>query len=280
MIISDENGIFYELDQSNFTAQLINSKNGTSSVFVPKYIIHESQKYTITSIGKNAFEDNFLIKSVTFSQDSEVRTINKKAFIYSMIQSLTIPPKLEDFKGGWYQKSTSLTQITISKQNKNFSFLDDDHKILIGKSDQKSGDYDTILFACKDVKNVFIPKNIKHNCIYSANKYNCTNISSFEFSNDSQLLTISKCAFLNSSIENLTIPSTVEKLYDGWCNNFDRCINVSLSKGNKNYVYLDNEKKTIVGKSNLKEKDFDVLVYVKCDVQKKVFIPSNIKYIM
>ena len=58
--------------------------------------------------------------------------------------------------------STSATNISeflsISENNKNFSFLPNQEKIMIGKSNKEQENYDVITFACRDIEIAFIPE--------------------------------------------------------------------------------------------------------------------------
>lgn len=106
----------------------------------------------------------------------------------------------------------------------------------------------------------------------------CKNLKNLAFSDDSELNTIENKAFGYSAIETLTIPENLIELKSGWCENVVDLKNIILSPKNKNFCYLDKDKKIICGKSDQKKDIFDVIVFASRDV-KQCIIPPTIKII-
>ena len=131
------------------------------------------------------------------------------------------------------QKLTFLIQLYFIYKNKNFKYLDDKHQIIVGKSDPQNDIFDTILFANRDIKVEFIPKNIKYIKPYEFEC--CKLLNKIEFEEDSQLSYINKCAFSRSVLVSITIPKSVIKIQS---NAFNFCS--SLRK-----VVFENESKLI-----------------------------------
>ena len=62
------------------------------------------------------------IKFVSFQSKSELLSIDKEAFSHSTLEKISIPISIEKLEGGWNYKATKLTQISLSKYNKNYMF--------------------------------------------------------------------------------------------------------------------------------------------------------------
>lgn len=272
-IFIEENGISYKLDQKNFTCEIVSSQGAQGTLYIPRSIIYQSKAYLIVSIKKHSFKKNVLINTIIFPDDSELHTIESKAFTNSTIQSITIPSKVINLAEGWCKSTPELTQILISPNNPHFTYLDNEHKIIISK--KNSDDFDTIIFASRDIKNVFIPANIKHICSYSF--MGCTNINKFKIDEKSQLTSIGKFAFYDTTIKNFMITSNVKELGEGFILVFGD-LEIRLSSENKNFVYLDNEKKIIVGKMNENDEKHNVIIFADREIE-KAYIPSYIKCI-
>ena len=90
----DKNGLTYLLDQNNFTAVVIKSKEEHSNILIPFAIQKGEHEYLITSISKDAFRANQKIKSISFSENSMIQTILAHTFYSSSIISIKIPSSL------------------------------------------------------------------------------------------------------------------------------------------------------------------------------------------
>ena len=101
-------------------------------------------------------------------------------------------------------------------------------------------------------------------------------IKSIEFPLNSEIQTIEKNAFKNSSIEKLLIPPSLSNLNDGWCCGTSKLIKIIISPQNKNFILCDDN--FIFGKSNIKIDKYDILVFA-CRNIKTAQIPSLIKKI-
>lgn len=89
--------------------------------------------------------------------------------------------------------------------NHNFSYLN--NSIIIGKSDSKSSQYDTVLFAVRNIKNAVIPSFIKR--IAPRAFEDCRRLKSIEFEKDSKLTYIEQYSFAHSSLDGICIPQNV-----------------------------------------------------------------------
>ena len=100
--------------------------------------------------------------------------------------------------------------------------------------------------------------------------------SSIIFAPDSELTTIEENAFINSSIESLTIPASVTNLKDGWCCLTPKLNEIKVESNNPKYKMY--EDKLLIGKSNIDEEKYDVLVFCCRDVE-EITIPNFIEII-
>lgn len=272
-IFTQENGLSFELNQQSLTAKIINSPQAKEDIFIPRSINYQSQEYLIIRIEENSFKNNRKINSISFSKDSEMRSIGSRAFCYSTIRILYIPSKIEALEDGWCSCTKSLIHVYLSSNNKNYKYLDIEGKIIVGKSNQKCDEFDVLIFASRDVEKVTIPTTIKQ---ISPHSFEECCIVSFVFEEESNVESIGSYAFNNCQLKQIAIPSSVKQLKDGWLGQRWSPIEVTISPGNKFYKYINNS--IIVGKSDLNSDEFDVVVYALFEIQKAI-IPSSIKYI-
>ena len=232
--------------------------------------------HSIKHISSFSFFQCEKLDSIEIPENSMLLSIGEFAFTWSSIQKLSIPSNFEKFENNWCGYLDHLVEISISPDNKNFSFADEEHKILIGKSTKNCEVYDVLVFACRDIEHARIPKYIKY--IESFAFYQCYQLKTFEFEDDSELLLIDEKAFYSASIVRLTIPSKVEELKKGWCNYTGSLIEISISPDNKNFSFADEEHKIVIGKSAKNCEVYDVLVFACRDIEYAI-IPRYIKHI-
>ena len=91
MITIQKDGINFELSNNDHTAKVINSPGAHGDIYIPRSIKHQSIRYIITQINICSFKNNQTIKTIRFSDNSELRSIDKGAFYNSSLQSITIP---------------------------------------------------------------------------------------------------------------------------------------------------------------------------------------------
>lgn len=129
---------------------------------------------------------------------------------------------------------------------------------------------------------VFIPRSIKHETqeFFITNicekSFSFSKMKSLKFDTDSKLQTIEKKAFEGSSVECISIPSTVSELKEGWCCDTRNLKKLKINPGN--HFFMNVDRKLLIGKSNFKGDEYDILIFVSRD-QQSVVIPSFIKRI-
>lgn len=180
------NNLIYLLDEEKQTAFVIGNKSNEKTVFIPKSIEYEEKEFIITKIKEGSFANSTIIQSIQFSYDSEVHTIERKAFSNSSIEKMTIPSSISDLQKEWCFGTPNLKDINIMPQNKYFIYFDD--KFILAKSNQNQDEYDVIAFVRRDIQKVTIPNFI-------------TKIDSFAFS--------------ESLIEEIYIPDRIEQICEG-----------------------------------------------------------------
>ena len=224
--------LIYELNVEERTAKLIRNKRNDEDVYIPTSILYSNKEYIITCISSGAFKGSNTIKSVQFPLDSEVRIIEKNAFVDSSIEKLFIPSKMSVLEEGWCNGTSRLTNVGVMPNNRYFMYLN--NKMIIGKKNNDSNEtYDTVHFVRRDIKKVEIPSfieriesfsfsttEIEKITIPSKVKYigkcafsSCKKLQHVEIEHDSKLQYIEQDAFENTSIQNIPVPSCLTQNY-------------------------------------------------------------------
>lgn len=157
---------------------------------------------------------------------------------------------------------------------KNKSFNKSTVRIINFAPDSQVQFFESLTFANSELESITIPSHVKE--ISKLTFAGCKKLKSIKFSPDSELQTIRYQAFFDTDIESIEIPSTVTTLEEGWCSNMESLINVKIRENNKRYKNFNDQ--IVIGKSDINNDNYDVLVFVSRDV-KELQIPSFIKII-
>lgn len=297
-------GLIYILHEEDKTAEI--TGEGISyddygdlegTVYISESVNYNNRKFIITRIKANSFKDTFH-RSIQILSDYKLHTIEKNAFYSTFINQITIPMSVTKLEKGWCKNATNLNEVRISSENKYFKNLEGNEKLIVGKSDINSSEYDILVFACRDFKDVIIPPNITQIASYAFSEtqidsifipknvkqisegcfYHCYSLDFIEFALDSELEVIEKDAFYYIPIERISIPVKVKKLEDGWCKMVSDLIEVTINPDNLYFKNYEENEKLIVGKSDLNSNEYDVLVFA-CRYIEDATIPPNIKII-
>lgn len=191
------------------------------------------------------------LKTINFSENSQLRYIGYKAFSGTPIEEITIPKHViliseySFFRCRSLQivnfpydseiqsickyafQNTSLKRIDIPSSihcieggftgsiefaNQNCPNVTILNGILMGKSNLEIDYFDTLIYADRNIERVLIPSNIKYIEPFCFSK--CSKLKIVEFPSNSQLCFIGNNAFSYSSIESIIIPQGVKKMDD------------------------------------------------------------------
>ena len=121
-------------------------KSNIESIFIPS---------SVSKICEYAFYNCENLLKVEIPTNSSLQIIESNAFLNSNIEEIFIPSGLKELKEGWCFGTENLTRITISPLNGQFKLID--NKYLVRKSDECNIEFDILLFACRDIKQISIP---------------------------------------------------------------------------------------------------------------------------
>lgn len=246
-----QNKLVFVLNEVDKTAEIKGNDKAGTDVFIPRAIQYDAKEYIVTKILKNCFLDSKIIKSIQIPPDSELKTIENCSFSFSTVEKITIPSSVQELMDGWCANTSQLSKITIMPNNHHYTFFDE--KMIIGKTDLQSDDYDILVFVCRNIDDIIIPSFIKIIASYAFSEtlikniyipplvtkicegafYNCNLLQEVEFSMESQLQIIEKDAFSKTSIESISIPSSVSELKTGWCSNVPKLKTITIMSNNE-----------------------------------------------
>lgn len=260
-----KNNLNFEINDVDFTAKVIESRNAKDDVLIPTFIINNDKKYIVSSIGENAFIFNSKIKSINFPSDSKVSLIEKNAFFNSSLNSICFSSNIKEFKEGWCNFVLRLNNISVSPTNRYIKCFD--NKFLLSKTNEKGEEFDNIIFVRRDIENeVAIPDFVTRISPFSFSF--CLNLKSIVFSQNSKLNSIEINSFSSSRIESIVFPSTLQSLDEGWCSFTSNLSKVFISPQNCHFSYIEGN--CVVSDS--------ILIFAPRNIE-EVSIPSSIKRI-
>ena len=126
--------------------------------FMNSSIEYISIPSTVTRICEGAFALCKELKQITIPTNSKLQTIESYAFICAPIESFTIPSSVVELQECWCSMTTDLKKVKVLENNQNFISKDD--KFIFGKTDEKSDNFDVLIFVSRELKSVTIPNNI------------------------------------------------------------------------------------------------------------------------
>lgn len=203
--------------ESNSELVLIGD-NAFCNTNISKISIPKSVKF----IGKNAFQNCDKLEIIEISEDSELLEIDEFALFMESLNYFYIPSKTEKLHEKWNALSTNLKHISVSPENKNIKYHDDNKKMIVSKSKSESDSFDVLLFVNGIFDSVVIPCSIKHLSafIFSENK----DLENVEFEKNSSLVSIGTAAFRSTKITDLILPEKTKIIEE---RTFEKCIFLS-----------------------------------------------------
>ena len=259
--------------------EIVNSRiiipNDSKLRIIEKFAFAESSlkriliPFQLEEIKEGAFFNCNNFSSIFIPFNSRLRTVERFAFYNTSINYFSIPPSLVNLNILWCIRANNLTNIKIMEENKRYMLHE--NKLFLEKSSIRQDNYDILNCACRDVVNAIIPNSIE---VIEQNAFDqCNKLQQIHFLSQSKLKTIEKYAFNGSSIECLTMPSSLVELKDGWCSNTPNLTCFTVMPRNKHFINFENN--FIVGKTNPKNNDYDFLIFARRNI-KNCKIPSFI----
>lgn len=185
-----------------------------SNFLIPKHVTH---------IGDAAFSRLDGNLSIDFADESEIRFFDQKTFNCSSIEKITIPKNVEELADGWCKFTDNLTNVIISPENKNLTYISQNKKLIAQKSSPENECYDTLVFASRNIEEAIIPSYIKRINSYVFD--GCYELKSIEFEKESELKSIGRSALRYLFIKKVSIPNKVELIDE---NAFEKCMALSI----------------------------------------------------
>lgn len=139
--------------------QILNFKLLKKKAFYNTSIEYICIPPNVKEIDEEIFNFCKKLKVVEIPPDSELQTINKWAFGSTLIERLFLPASVFQLKESWCDYTTQLSKITVDPKNKKYRSYDD--TFIAEKTNEKSEEYDSLIFAVHNIKSVSIPPNIK-----------------------------------------------------------------------------------------------------------------------
>ncbi|KAK8883231.1 hypothetical protein M9Y10_045882 [Tritrichomonas musculus] len=199
------------------------------SAFSFSYITEIFLPKKIRIIEEKTFDSCSSLFYVHFPNDSELISICENGFSWGRMDSFYFPQNLSKIGENWAICTTDLTYVTIDPLNPYFKYfkIDEDFQMIIGKYDQNSEVYDTLVFAPRVTLNgegysttfdLEIPSFIKYisSCAFSG----CNNIDNVMFEEKSELISIGVESFSHSSLKKISIPASCTRIEE---NAFSSC---------------------------------------------------------
>ncbi|KAK8883702.1 hypothetical protein M9Y10_042800 [Tritrichomonas musculus] len=253
--VEGENGLLYILDDEKKEAGIAGINVYNENVVVPRSIIHNNKEYLITSVVERAFYNSNKIKNFFFSDDSELKLIEKYSFTVSSLEYIKIPPKVAKIDEYAFSSLENIQKIEFS-QNCELRIIEKE------------------AFSYSNLKEITIPSHVTTIGRYA---FAGSNLEKFDLEVNSELNSISRSAFSGTFIKNLTLPSSIDDLNDGFCVSTNDLTCITIIPCNEQNILLY-ENNILVGKSNPKSDSFDILHCATRDIE-NAFIPSFIKRI-
>ena len=185
-------GIAYTLYGYKQEAEVTSPSSGqsyemyTGAVTIPSTVTYEGVTYNVTSIGYKAFNNCWMLTSVTLP--NSLKSIYAEAFAYcNLLTSITIPDTVEDIYDEAFSYCTQLTSITIPNS-----------VFFMGKN---------VFYCCYGVTSVTIGNGL--NSIPSGTFYNCNSLESITI--PSNITKLDSYAFMNcDKLKTVELPNTLD----------------------------------------------------------------------
>ena len=193
----------------------------------------------------------FSLLHIEIPFNSELQIIEREAFSSTIIEELFLPSNVSKLCDGWASFTQDLIEVTIDPNNKYYKNYEENEKLIFGKSNIDSDEFDVLVFACRNIKSFVIPPNIK---IIASNAFEdsdieeiyipsqitqicesafagCEELRKIVIPPDSNLQTIEINAFEESTITSIYIPPHVTQINE---DAFRGCKNLHIIEFDEN----------------------------------------------
>ena len=206
-------GLNYAFDSTSKTAEITRNLNITGSVVIPPYVDYDDERYTVTSIGDEAFRGCSSLTSVVIPNSvtnigylaffncrgltsmtlgNSVTSIEYQAFSFcSSLTSITIPNSVTTIGANAFQNCSSLASLTIPESITSIGYY--------------------AFSGCSSLTFVMIPSSVTSIGDYAFSR--CTSLTSVTIPNS--VMSIGFNAFWDcTSLTSVTIPDSVTDIWD------------------------------------------------------------------
>ena len=189
-----ESPIVYSFDDDAKTATVTNGKSCSGAIAIPDVVLNDGVWYTVTAIGKNAFEDCTALTEITIPDN--VESLGQWAFRRcSNLKTVTIGSGVASIDYTRFYQCSSLETIVVTEDNPNYDSRNDCNAII-------SKENGTLVLGCRTT---VIPDDISS---IGENAFHGRGLQSATIPDD--VTSIGESAFLDcTALTELTIGSGV-----------------------------------------------------------------------
>lgn len=190
----EQGRIIYEINSTEKTASIYKSNFTQGDITIPRSINYNKNEYVVTSILYEAF-GLAQIKSITFSKNYELQTIESEAFKASTIERFTIPIHVTKIGDCAFSYCKMLKRVEIPANSE---------LRIIGKS----------VFSNSSIESFTIPPHLTSIGDFAFSF--CKRLQQIEIKENAELKSIGRCVFFSTPIKSFFIPSTLIEIKEGW----------------------------------------------------------------
>lgn len=222
-------GIRYDLDSSNYTADVIskNNNNYSGSIIIPETVSYNYKNYKVTTIGSAAFCGCTRLTSIEIP--NSVTEIGDLAFAGCVnLANIIVSPE--------NKKYCSINEVVYSKDKSQIILCPPGKKgsLLIPNSVTEIND--RAFYECSDLTSIKIPTSVTK--IGEGSFNGCSGLTSIEI--PSSVTSIDSFVFSGcKGLTSIEIPNNITSIADDvflYCTNL---VNITVSPENKNYCSID-----------------------------------------
>ena len=202
--------LYYQAVDDGTSVEVDARFNRNKKVTIPAEINYKGYKYSVTSIGEEAFDYCYELTSITIP--NSVTSIGEEAFSgCDKLTSITIPNSVTSIGSNAFEDCKNLTSITIPNSvtsigNNVFESCFNLTSITIPNSVTSIGDY--AFSQCYNLTSITIPNSVTSIGDYAFSQ--CYNLTSIIIPNS--VTTIGNEAFSYSNLTSITIPNSVTSI--------------------------------------------------------------------